>query len=87
MIAHLRIGWLAAAAFACRAASGAVVADTTITFWFNDPEAPQMRQALDVFEQQNRGIKVDMQRVTWAAAQQQYLREAAVGSEIGRAHV
>jgi hypothetical protein len=25
-----------------------------------DPEAPQMRQALDVFEQQNRGIKVDI---------------------------
>ena len=37
-----------------------------------------MRQTLDVFEQQNPGIKVDTQRVTWADAQQQYLREAAV---------
>jgi ABC-type glycerol-3-phosphate transport system substrate-binding protein len=51
-----------------------------ITFRLNDPEAPQMRQALDVFEQQNPGTKVDMQRVSWADAQQQYLREAAVGT-------
>ncbi len=58
----------------------AAAAQTTITFRFNDPEAPQMRQALDVFEQRNPGIKVDMQRVTWADAQQQYLREAAVGA-------
>ena len=62
------------------AAGGMAAADTTIIFRFNDPEAPQMRQALDVFEQQNPGIKVDMQRVTWADAQQQYLREAAVGT-------
>ena len=80
MIVHLGIGWLAAAAFACLVAGGSAAADTTITFRFNDPEAPQMRQALDVFEQQNPGIKVDMQRVTWADAQQQYLREAAVGT-------
>jgi maltose-binding protein MalE len=59
---------------------GVAVADTTITFRFNDPEALQMREALDVFEQQNAGIKVNMQRATWADAQQQYLREAAVGA-------
>jgi multiple sugar transport system substrate-binding protein len=59
---------------------GVAAAQTTISFRFNDPEAPQMRQALDVFEQLNPGIKVDMQRVTWADAQQQYLREAAVGA-------
>src|ERR1700756_4380734 len=80
MTARLGFSWLAAASLAWVAAGGAVAADTTITFRFNDPEAPQMRQALDVFEQQNPGIKVDMQRVTWADAQQQYLREAAVGS-------
>ncbi len=50
----------------------------TITFRFNDPEAPQMRQALDEFEKQNPGIKVTMQRVSWGDAQAQYLREAAV---------
>ncbi len=51
----------------------------TITFRFNDPEAPQMRQALDEFEKLNPGIKVNMQRVTWGDAQAQFLREAAVG--------
>jgi multiple sugar transport system substrate-binding protein len=55
-------------------------AQTTVTFRFNDPEAPQMRQALDEFEKQNPDVKVTMQRVTWADAQQQFLREAAVGT-------
>jgi multiple sugar transport system substrate-binding protein len=80
MIAHFGIGRLAVGACAWLLAAGVAPADTTITFRFNDPEAPQMRQALDVFEQQNPGIKIDMQRVTWADAQQQYLREAAVGA-------
>ena len=80
MTACLCIGWLMAAALSCLVASGVAAADITITFRFNDPEGPQMRQALDLFEQQNAGIKVGMQRVTWGDAQQQYLREAAVGT-------
>lgn len=52
----------------------------TITFRFNDPEAPQMRAALDEFEKANPGIKVTMQRTSWGDAQQQFLREAAVGT-------
>lgn len=52
----------------------------TITFRFNDPEGPQMRAALDEFERANPDIKVTMQRVSWADAQAQYLREAAVGT-------
>src|SRR5215813_14827102 len=80
MIRRFGIGRFGVAVFAWLLAAGVAAADTTITFRFNDPEAPQMRQALDVFEQQNPGIKVDMQRVTWADAQQQYLREAAVGA-------
>ncbi len=55
-------------------------AQTTITFRFNDPEAPQMRQALDEFEKANPDIKVTMQRTSWGDAQPQFLREAAVGS-------
>ena len=39
-----------------------------------------MRAALDEFEKRNPGIKVTMQRVSWGDAQQQYLREAAVGT-------
>jgi len=52
----------------------------TITFRFNDPEAPQMRAALDAFERANPTIKVTMQRVSWGDAQAQFLREAAVGT-------
>ncbi|MBI3513793.1 MAG: sugar ABC transporter substrate-binding protein [Proteobacteria bacterium] len=59
---------------------GTAAAQTTVTFRFNDPEAPVMRQALDAFEKQHPDIKVTMQRVTWADAQQQFLREAAVGT-------
>jgi multiple sugar transport system substrate-binding protein len=59
---------------------GAASAQTTITFRFNDPESAQMRQALDIFEKQNPDIKVTLQRVSWGEAQQQYLREAAVGT-------
>lgn len=58
----------------------AALAQKTITFRFNDPEAPQLRAALDEFERRNPGIKVTMQRITWGDAQQQYLREAAVGA-------
>ncbi len=75
-----RIAKLLIAAVATWASVGGAAAQTTITFRFNDPEAPQMRQALDVFEQQTPGVKVTMQRVTWADAQQQFLREAAVGT-------
>jgi multiple sugar transport system substrate-binding protein len=52
----------------------------TITFRFNDPEAPQLRAALDEFERRNPNIKVTMQRVAWGDAQAQFLREAAVGT-------
>jgi multiple sugar transport system substrate-binding protein len=61
-------------------AMSAATAQTTITFRFHDVESSQMRQALDEFEKQNPGIKVNMQRGNWADARQQYLREAAVGS-------
>ena len=38
------------------------------------------RKALDEFEKANPDIKVTLQRVSWSEAQQQYLREAAVGA-------
>ena len=51
---------IAIAAVAWWFAGSAAGAQTPISFRFNDPEAAQMRQALDVFEQLNPGIKVDM---------------------------
>lgn len=58
-----------------------------ITFRFNDPEAPQMRAALDEFERADPAIKVTMQRVSWADMQQQYLREAATGTAPDVVHI
>jgi len=56
---------LLAAGAAASAALGAPAinaqAQVTITFRFNDPEAPQMRAALDAFERANPAIKVTMQ--------------------------
>lgn len=76
----LRTLFAAVAAALVGGAPLAALAQKTITFRFNDPEAPQLRAALDEFEKRNPGIKVTMQRVSWGDAQQQYLREAAVGT-------
>ncbi|MBI1776871.1 MAG: extracellular solute-binding protein [Proteobacteria bacterium] len=81
MIASVRLFWLAVALLAgVSATTNPAHAQTTVTFRFNDPEAPAMRQALDEFEKQSPDIKVTMQRVSWADAQAQFLREAAVGT-------
>src|SRR5215813_7141545 len=51
---------------------------TTITFRFNDTEA-EVRGAIDEFQRQNPDIKIDLQRIGWRDAQNQFLREAATG--------
>jgi multiple sugar transport system substrate-binding protein len=58
--------------------SGAAAAD--ITFRFNDPEAKEIRAALDQFEQQNPSIHVKLEQMGWGDAMPQFLREAAVGT-------
>jgi len=50
----------------------------TITFRFNDTEA-EVRGAIDEFQRQNPDIKIDLQRIGWRDAQNQFLREAATG--------
>ena len=75
----MKLGKLVATGFALSLLAASALAQT-ITFRFNDPEAPGMRQALDEFEKMNPGIKVTMQRASWGDAQQQFLREAAVGT-------
>jgi len=78
--AALAVGLLAAPALQAQS-------PVTITFRFNDPEAPQMRAALDEFEKANPSIKVNMQRISWADMQQQYLREAATGTAPDVVHI
>lgn len=58
----------------------------TITFRFNDTEQ-EVRGAIDAFQKQNPDIKVDLQRIGWKDARNQFLREAAVGSGPDVAHV
>src|SRR5262245_17187606 len=71
---------VAAALVVAAAPLAALAQQKTSTFRLKDPEAPQLRAALDEFEKRTPGIKVTMQRVSWGDAQQQYLREAAVGT-------
>jgi multiple sugar transport system substrate-binding protein len=59
-------------------ASAVLAQATTITFRFNDTEA-EIRGAIDEFQRQNPDIKVDLQRIGWRDARNQFLREAAVG--------
>lgn len=52
----------------------------TITFRFNDPEHEEMRAALDEFEAMHPDIEVEMERIDWGSAREQFLREAATGA-------
>jgi multiple sugar transport system substrate-binding protein len=65
---------------------GVAAADpVTITFRFNDTEE-EVRGAIDAFEKENPDIKVDLQRIGWKDARNQFLREAAVGQGPDVAH-
>jgi multiple sugar transport system substrate-binding protein len=65
----------------------ALAAPVEITFRFNDPEQKEMRAALDSFEAANPGIKVNMERMAWKDARDQFLREAAVGEGPDVVHI
>jgi multiple sugar transport system substrate-binding protein len=83
--------YIAAAALMVAATIGvsgtAVAKDpVTITFRFNDTE-PEVRGAIDAFEKQHPDIKIELQRIGWKDARDQFLREAATGSGPDVAHV
>ncbi len=63
------------------------VADTELTFRFNDPERKEMRAALDEFEAANPGITVDLQTIAWKDSRDQFLRESAVGQGPDVVHI
>jgi multiple sugar transport system substrate-binding protein len=87
--------WKGFATIACAAVLAAAVgsrsasaADSvTLTFRFNDPEQKEMRAALDEFEKANPGIKVNLERMAWKDARDQFLREAAVGETPDVIHI
>ncbi len=82
---------LARALLVCVAAAlfgwGNIALATELTFRFNDPEAKEIRAALDVFEQQNPGIHVTLEQAAWGDVMPQTLREAAVGTGPDVMHV
>ena len=65
----------------------AAAAPIELTFRFNDAEQKEMREALDVFEQQSPNIKVTLQRIAWGDSREQFLREAAVGQGPDVVHI
>ncbi|MCV6602462.1 MAG: extracellular solute-binding protein, partial [Cohaesibacter sp.] len=78
--------YLTTAAIVAVSASMAL-ADTQITFRFNDSERKEMRAALDEFEAANPGITVDLQTIAWKDSRDQFLREAAVGQGPDVVHI
>lgn len=69
---------LVAGATLLGAMQAAAADPVTITFRFNDTEQ-EVRGAIDEFQRENPDIKVDLQRIGWKDARNQFLREAAVG--------
>ncbi|HEX5078460.1 MAG TPA: extracellular solute-binding protein [Geminicoccaceae bacterium] len=74
-------------ALAVTSLSTSAWAQVELTFRFNDAEQDEMRAALDVFEKENPDIKVTLERVAWADAREQFLREAAVGEGPDVVHI
>ena len=65
----------------------AALAEIELSFRFNDAGQKEMRAALNKFEQMNPGIKVELQRIAWGSAREQFLREAAVGEGPDVVHI
>ncbi|MEK9565439.1 MAG: extracellular solute-binding protein [Deltaproteobacteria bacterium] len=65
----------------------AALAEIELSFRFNDAGQKEMRASLDKFEQMNPGIKVELQRISWGSAREQFLREAAVGEGPDVVHI
>jgi multiple sugar transport system substrate-binding protein len=85
MVKRMVAAFIAAAALT--GTMGLATADpVTITFRFNDSEE-EVRGAIDQFQQNNPDIKVELQRIGWSDARNQFLREAAVGEGPDVVHV
>ncbi len=63
------------------------LAQTEITFRYNDPDVATIEAAVEAFEAQNPDISVEVQRIAWPDARTQFLREAAVGTGPDVVHV
>lgn len=75
------------ASLALMSIAGFAMADSEITFRFNDSEREEMRAALDEFQTANPDIEVQLQTISWKDARDQFLREAAVGQGPDVVHI
>lgn len=69
------------------AIAGPALAETDLTFRYNDPDFETIEAALKDFEAKHPDIKVELQRISWADARTQFLRETAVGEGPDVAHM
>ena len=62
-------------------------ADTTITFRYNDPDPEVIESAIAAYEAENPDITIELERISWADARTQFLRETAVGTGPDIVHI
>jgi multiple sugar transport system substrate-binding protein len=60
-------------------ATGAAAQDVELTFRYAYENVDEVRAGLDVFEEQNPGISVTLERIAFKDARDQFIREAATG--------
>lgn len=65
----------------------AAVAETTISFRYNDPDISVIEAAIAEFEQANPDIDVELERISWSDGRTQFLREAATGTGPDVVHI
>ena len=68
-------------------AASVASADTTITFRYNDPDPEVIESAIAAYEAENPDITIELERISWADARTQFLRETAVGTGPDIVHI
>lgn len=67
--------------------AGPAVAQTKLTFRYAYDNVGEIRAGLDEFERRNSGIKVELERIAFKDARDQFIRESATGSGPDVAHL
>ena len=70
---------LLGATFLALGATGAPAQEVELTFRYAYENVDEIRAGLDVFEEQNPGISVTLERIAFKDARDQFIREAATG--------
>lgn len=65
--------------FLALGATAAAAQEVDLTFRYSYENVDEIRAGLDAFEAQNPGIKVNLERITFRDARDQFIREAATG--------